>query len=206
MPTGYTYTIANGETESLADYALSCARAFFGHMRDRSGPLVYSTETSFHEEMLRENQAELERLESMSKTDLLKEGEKRLAESIQRMEDARQENDIKMARYREMLAKVKDFDPPEGWEELKSYMIRQLIDSMNYDDLSSYFAEAIERQTKISPLGFVKGDIDRLRRDVKHYQEEISDMESRCKETNDLITRLYSYFGREVPKREKSVE
>lgn len=206
MPTGYTYTIASGETESLADYALSCARAFFGHMRDYSGPLIYSTETSFYEEMLRKNQAELGRLESMSEDELLQEGEKRLLEAITRIHDMSRKNAMELARYREMLAKVRDFDPPNGWGELKSFMISQLIDSIKFDDLTSHYEEAIKRQEKMDPLAFVKDDIDKLRLDIKRYQEEILSRKMRQEKVNKRIASLYSYFGREVPKREKDVE
>ena len=137
MPTGYTDKIKDGIT--FEQYALDCSRAFGAliHMRDL--PLNVEipdiVEPSNHySNKLEEARKKLTHLKKMSMKRRIALYEKESKHITRENKEAIERKKSLEAKYRAMLEKVVDWNPPsEDHVRLREFMIEQIEQSINYD-------------------------------------------------------------------------
>jgi len=137
MPTGYTARVTDETT--LADFALSCARAFGALIELRDEPMdapipdVFEV-SQYHRESLARAEAKLRKLETTTpeKADALLRSEYEAA--LKHYEKSAAENRAQRAMYERLLAKVQVWvAPTESHVGLKDFMIQQLQTTIEHD-------------------------------------------------------------------------
>jgi len=136
MATGYTHPVVAGEVTELADFVLSCARAFGACIQQRdeapNAPIrLPERSTTYNDreiDRLRQELAEVEAwsLEAADRAEAAERGRlyRQREESADRYA---QEN----AALQAMIAKVEAWNPPtEDHENLKAFMLEQLRSSL----------------------------------------------------------------------------
>jgi hypothetical protein len=138
MPTGYTSAVADGEVTEFRDFALQCARAFGAliEMRDDSAdaPLRLPRESDYYEREVKETEARLANLHSMTTKEINEAAAVAYAAAVKRVEGYNAERRTTKERYEAMLAHVAAWKPPSpDHHELKQFMRQQLQQSIDFD-------------------------------------------------------------------------
>ncbi len=147
MPTGYTHRVQSGETTSLREFALTCARGMGALIMMRDEPLDapvperFEPDTKYYSDRLAEAEAKLAQLQAMSSAE--REAAAAAHKSAAEARNAKRvaENDQQRRRYEDMIAKVQAWQgAPEG---LKEFMLEQLVYSMKFDVSDEPYQEKI---------------------------------------------------------------
>lgn len=178
MPTGYTAPIADGIT--FEQYALNCARAFGAliTMRDAPAnmPIPDRIEPSdYHQRSMEIAHTTLERLSLLTAAQVDAEYradfEKRLADHVARLQRA---GDLRAA-YEAMLAKVRAWKAPtDEHVEYKSFMEKQIIDSINFDCDTSYDKPPVACKPSEWLAEYVADLRNSIERHEKQHREEVA--------------------------------
>lgn len=154
MPNGYTHIIYEDEKDAITfeDYMFECTRAFGARIRERDDKqtvenrkpaLPIEPDYSYHEEALQTECEELSELEGLTMEEYI---EMRMAEIDESNQHTMEYNTARAnlkIRYDRMIAATKAWTPPtEGHIEFKDFMLKQLVESQEFDchvsSLSSY--------------------------------------------------------------------
>ncbi len=141
MPTGYTACIEKGI--EFNDFALQCARGMGALIMMRDEPMGAEIPefkpTDYYAKRVEEAKADFKRFVEMSEADAQEaanaEAEAQIAADVKRADEAVElEN-----KYREMLKKVRAWNPPTpDHVGLKDFMASQIEESIRFDCGSSY--------------------------------------------------------------------
>lgn len=191
MPTGYTADIKDGI--SFEEFVLNCAKAFGAciSMRDLpSGtPIPQKFQPSlYNATALAKAQEELRRLEDMPEAEAIAlrtaEYQEEERSRLKRLE----ENKKQLEAYRAMLDKVKAWTPPSTEHlELKSFMVKQLEESIKFDDMTKYYSEPT---LLLRIHDYMKAKEDKAKADIKYHQEKHAEELQRTEERNLWISQL----------------
>lgn len=142
MPSGYTSRIS--EDMSFKEFALLCARAFSACVTMREEPLDKPIpdkmeSSNYHMNSLDKAQDDLTKLEAISidiaEDEARDEYHNSLSVYNQQITDKKELE----TKYINMLARVNEWIPPASKHEgLKSFMIEQITDSIDYDCSTEY--------------------------------------------------------------------
>jgi hypothetical protein len=185
MPTGYTADIEKGI--SFEKFALNCARAFGALIEMRDDPMDAQIPKSFkpstyHQERLAEAKRELEKIKKMTPKEADAEAksyyEKELASHQKNLAAKRATKD----KYQKMLEQVQSWTPPSpDHEELKTFMLEQIYQSIDFDCSEKY----MDAPKKISGKEWKSIHLDSAKRDIEYHTkgwaEEVERVESRNK-------------------------
>lgn len=182
MPTGYTTDIKKGI--SFERFTLDCARAFGAcvTMRDDSKDIeipVFKL-TDYHTKKLTKLNKRLLQLKKMSQAQAKKESLEEYNKKIKyNQEMIIKTKDLKH-KYELMLIKVKEWKPPtDNHKELKDFMIKQIVDSIEWDcDISFYKKEVV----LFSREDWLNREMGEILEDIKYH----------IKENEKEIERVYS--------------
>ena len=139
MPTGYTHPVQTGKVTDFRTFALQCARAMGAliMMRDEShdAPIPDEFEPSgYHPEAIKKVGAELVGLRSMTHEQIREAHRTAWEESVAHHDEYRERKVLEESRYRAMLSKVEDWEPPtDEHDGLKKFMREQLEGSIDHD-------------------------------------------------------------------------
>lgn len=136
MPTGYTSGLTT-ET-SFPEFAMKCARAFGAliEMRDEpaDAPIPEFKPSDYHCEALAKARVRLAELQQTPDEQLRERMRAKWEESERRKSERRGGTDKQRLAYESMLGKVRDWSPPTpDHSELRSFMIQQLEESIQFD-------------------------------------------------------------------------
>lgn len=195
MPTGYTAGVADGSITSFKDYALMCARAFGAslHLRDESLSIDLpeeeeSTYSTYYNDKLRETQAELDKISSMSESDLLALYKEEHDNNISYINDRISENNLIKDRYTAMLEFAKRFNPPSDKHiNYCKFLISQLKESIDFDCDISYYEKQKKGKSFAEWLSDKKKDLNYL---LAYYQEQLEKETERINSNNKWIRDL----------------
>lgn len=139
MPTGYTSKLYEGEPQTFAEFALTCARAFGAlvEMRDSSLGATIPDQfepSTYHVEKLALAEIRLREIDDMS-DDLCDQAALRTWQDAHAAwEQARAEKVARRERYEAMLREVEAWVPPsEDHDGMKKFMAEQLTGSIEFD-------------------------------------------------------------------------
>lgn len=204
MATGYTHPILDGEITTLRQFALACARAYLYEFRESNIPIEKSAElmpgvipgpdTAHHEESLKESEAKLIMLETMSPSevdDYYKNENKRTEVFYERIET---ESNEKRVLLQSMLDKVEAWNPPTETHRvgIKKYMIEQLESSIEWE----------RPHEKATPEPETKSVTERHAEKIESLQDDISGTKRRIEKiiTNHKKTQdWWSQLRESVP-------
>lgn len=145
MPSEYTEAVAKGEITEVKDFALRCARAFGALSIARGVPLeeplsvedlerLEAKNTASLIQVLTQHELDLERLRALSPEEVAQQAEAEYREELARHEEAAEKEAALAARYRGLLAKVREWKAPTAVHEgLAEYMIDQLESAIYHD-------------------------------------------------------------------------
>lgn len=139
MPTGYTVGIEDGKISNLADFAMTCARAFGALISMRDDPMNAAIPdkiepSSYYKDSLTKSKKELADLEARTDEDwevaYKRYCDKQAAEYAERLA----ESDAVKCRYAKIKTEVEAWKPPSSDHiELKKFMLQQIEVSTIYE-------------------------------------------------------------------------
>lgn len=174
MPTGYTAAVQDGKITKLADFALSCARAFGAliTMRDEpfDAPIPDEIKPSSHcAERAKEAQERIAKLDEMTPAAAQAALENEIKAHTSRKKKWAAEKAAQLARYNAMLVQVEAWHPPTAEHtELKDFMLNQLRDSIRGDCGGEYW----EPKLPVTATEWVKAERAKAERDHSYYTAE----------------------------------
>lgn len=176
MPTGYTDEVANGNISDFSAFAMRCSRAFGAlvDMRDDSLneeiPLVIEPDVSYYEDQLKNLRLQFAELMRITGEEAEKRAHDDWVESV-KLRDKCFANvaEIKK-RYESMLEQVEKWEPPtNNHKGLKSFMINQLKDSIEYDCNCS--DEYYPIPVKLTGADWLEDQVASVIRSIETYTE-----------------------------------
>ena len=189
MPTGYTTDIYNGKDVSFKDFALNCARAFGACVMQRDDPAdekpKIMPEESYHTKALKKLGKFKKPSEIQFKAFIKKQlaDNKRIIKEKKTLEKA----------YSKMIEQAAKWTPPTiEHEELKDFMIKQLVESKEWDcGVDSYECEL----ASLSAMTY-NDYIEKTRKEYifnfKYHEEHLIKEINLIKQRNKWIEDLYN--------------
>jgi hypothetical protein len=190
MPTGYTSDIYENKNVSFESFALQCARAFGSCISQRDDPMTVKPKLQEPDiEYGVKKIAELEKFKKPTKAEF----KKHILESISDLEaDAKKSNDIAL-RYEQMLYKARAWVPPsKEHENLKQFMIDQLVSSIQFDCHASYYQEQIKSLKEMTYEDYVSNVMHSNKEAIKACVESIKKAKDSTAKNNEWITLLFN--------------
>jgi hypothetical protein len=194
MPTGYTSYLIDKDEISFSKFAMICARAFGScvDMRDDSMnkdiPERFE-ESSYHKTNYEQDLKELEKFNSSNTDILFKQYENEQDLEIKSRNEYLEKNKLQIQRYDLMLQKVNKWNPPtQEHMELKNFMIKQIRESIKFDDMQEYY-----KNNPIIKLSFEQwkyNKIEKIKKDIEYHMKEWQKETKRVAERNKWIKDL----------------
>lgn len=191
MPTGYTASVATGETASFRDFAIKCARAFGAliHMRDEnmSADIRQQEVSSYHADGIANAKAEVIRLGSLSGEECQAEADKSFAAKVASRNERNADKAAQKARYENMLASVRAWNPPTSdHQHMKKFMADQLEESIKFD-CSSYDEPRDEPQ---SGEQWYWSQISQLSQSIAYHEKRQAEDVAQAEKNNRWVEEL----------------
>lgn len=174
MPTGYTEKLMS-EGQSLPDFVMLCARAFGACILMRDDPLDAPIPEKFepsdyHLKARAEAEAEVKRLEAMSRDEQQAFGEKKKQESIDYYREALAKNIRENQRLDAMRVEVENWQPPsKEYTNFKDFMLNQLDISKNN---CRYYQDELDLAAHGIPFVVYAKALAEAKRKVSYHAEE----------------------------------
>ena len=188
MPTGYTTDIYNGKKVAFKDFALNCARAFGACVMQRDDPAdekpKIQPEESYHTKALKR----LGKFKKPSK----KQFETFIKRSIADNKEIINKKKALEKAYSEMIEKAAKWTPPTTeHEELKDFMLKQLVESKQWDcGVDSYESELVSLSA-MTYEDYAAKKLAEHNRSIEYHKEyEAKDLFN-IKQRNKWIKDLY---------------
>jgi hypothetical protein len=199
MPTGYTADVQSGKVTDFQTFALQCVRAFGAlvMMRDAPSDAPIPEEfkpSDYSAKALQDATSELERLRLMTPSDVERAAAAAYDEALTRWAARRKERVQVRQRYEAMIAQVQAWDPPsQDHVEMKSFMLKQLRDSIDFDCSSDYDDRPVKRDSKKWHAQESKRLRESIAYHVKSHAEEVERTRGRNVWVRQLRESLKSY-------------
>lgn len=199
MPTGYTYSVQNGEVTELKNFILTCAKEFgaFIHMRDYglSPDIKYREVGEYYLRRLENTKREFEEFKLLSDEEIQKQLDESYERRIKEQKEGLKRFDEQKQRYLDMIDKVKEWIPPtEDHIKLKEFALEQLNSSLEFDCSDSsrnyYLQEPFKDTVEEYRVYKIKSYLKDLEYYSKSYRDELESVEKANKWIRDLIESL----------------
>ena len=199
MPTGYTYSVQNGEVTELKNFILTCAKGFgaFIHMRDDgiSSDIKYREVGEYYSRRLENTKREFEEFKLLSDEEIQKQLDESYERRVKEQKEGLKRFDEQKQRYLDMIDKVKEWIPPtEDHIKLKEFALEQLNSSLEFDCSDSsrnyYLQEPFKDTVEEYRVYKIKSYLKDLEYYSKSYRDELESVEKANKWIRDLIESL----------------
>jgi len=207
-PTGYTdiiySTVHHPEKgkfgqPSFEEFALRCARAFgaFVDMRDMSldaeTPEVLEEHSHYHDKLLKAYARRAE-VATWTQAQATTEAKKSYGKAKKHHDEYIAGAKLLKERYEEMLQKVRDWEPPsEDHQGLKTFMIEQLEQSIDFDCNVGYWEKNAPKL--LGGAEYKRQQLDKATEDIDYYQKEKLKEAERTQNRNEWIASLRASLG-----------
>lgn len=200
MPSGYTEGILSGTINDLNDFIWMCARGFGAFITQKDNidepPILKEKPNPYYKNKIKQLLNEQQKYNEYTDNDWQKEYFKYIEDQLKDIDNNIKEKIESKEKYENILNQVKEWIPPnENFHKLKSFMINQIEESIDFDCNTSFWQE---RKNKISNLKLeqykrnVLNDINEsLISNKKYYDEEVQ----RVKERNQWKQQLIESIG-----------
>lgn len=195
MTTSFTDRILNDVSFKEFVKACSTITGIYANMKDNSiakkmMKKEFYPENHFLEE-LAEAKEELKELENMTIEEAEKIATKEYEESINAYYNELEEARKNMEKYKNMLEKVHNWQPPtKDHVTLKNFMIDQIEDSIKYDCDEEWTLKRIDKLKKLSGKEYLDMMINMKKEDIKRYAKRYMDSIKNAEYKNRWITLL----------------
>lgn len=200
MPSGYTEGILSGTINDLNDFIWMCARGFGAFITQKDNidepPILKEKPNPYYKNKIKQLLNEQQKYNEYTDNDWQNEYLKYIEDQLKDIDDNIKEKIESKEKYENILNQVKEWIPPnENFHKLKSFMINQIEESIDFDCDTSFWQE---RKNKISNLKLeqykrnVLNDINEsLISNKEYYDEEVQ----RVKERNQWKQQLIESIG-----------
>lgn len=200
MPSGYTEGILSGTINDLNDFIWMCARGFGAFITQKDNidepPILKEKPNPYYKNKIKQLLNEQQKYNEYTDDDWQNEYLKYIEDQLKDIDDNIKEKIESKEKYENILNQVKEWIPPnENFHKLKSFMINQIEESIDFDCNTSFWQE---RKNKISNLKLeqykrnVLNDINEsLISNKEYYDEEVQ----RVKERNQWKQQLIESIG-----------
>lgn len=195
MPTGYTAIIGD-ENTSFQDFVIGCSTAFIGN----DGLRRYQDDVEYYKQCLSETQVEIEHFKNMTGSERIEFGTSIISVETNIIQTKFNDLTVLLERYNRMLEEVKNWEPGEGFEDFKSFMINQLVTSIKADDIRSYYIEELKILGNKKPLEYYESRKSLAQANLDYYKECFEEAKTKLKNKTEFVEKLYSNLGVEIPK------
>ncbi len=193
MPTGYTHNVQDGSLTEFRGFALQCARAFGACIELRDSPAETPIPDEFkpsdyHEKALVEAKATLARVLAMSDRDVARAADADYEADHESWVKRRERRRVERERYEAMLAHASAWTPPTAEHEgLKTFMVEQLTQSIEFDCSSGSWDKMPTRKTEAA---WRSDAIAQAERGVKMHAEEHAKEVARARGRTEWVRAL----------------
>ena len=200
MPSGYTEGILSGTINDLNDFIWMCARGFGAFITQKDNidepPILKEKPNPYYKNKIKQLLNEQQKYNEYTDDDWQNEYLKYIEDQLKDIDNNIKEKIESKEKYENILNQVKEWIPPnENFHKLKSFMINQIEESIDFDCDTSFWQE---RKNKISNLKLeqykrnVLNDINEsLILNKEYYDEEVQ----RVKERNQWKQQLIESIG-----------
>jgi len=198
MPTAYTDAIT--EDMTLEAFAFRCARAMGALVMMREDPLdapiVEFKPSDFHAKAMEDAKARLAKLQAMTPADVEAERLALASEAQAMAEKLRADSDANRRKYERMLRLVEGWIPPTAEHEgLRSFMIQQLRESIDFDCWDEDAIQRIIPRPKESARDWLEAEIKKAHEDVGRHAGEYAKEVARTEGRNAWVKALRQSLG-----------
>lgn len=168
MPTGYTAVVQDGA--SFTEFAQKCAEAFF---HEGMLPKAGEPQDTYYEEQLLKYEEELTKLKAMTREEAESFGREKNNSIIKMYEEWLDKDILTHERYDRMLAKVYSWSCPETIEPLKQFMLKQLLQSIQFDCNEESTLRNIQSLQSTEPIDVYELELNSVNRSIEYFKEQI---------------------------------
>ena len=192
MPTGYTHLVQTGEIKDFPTFAMQCARAFGALvlMRDDppDAPIPDEFKPSDHNAVkLEKAKVRLLKLRDMTPEQINAEHRTKWDAAYEYATNYEREKELQEERYRAMLAKVAEWNPPSPEHDgLKKFMREQLESSIDFDCGGSYKPALLPAD----PDEWWRGEVRKAQRDIDYHKKADKEERERTEGRNRWVRQL----------------
>lgn len=153
MPTGYTAKVQDGQITTLREFAFECARGMGALVtmrddpHDAPFPRRIEPSTEYHDKALATADVLLGELPTLSAEECDARAKAEFDEAMTSHTRHEANRALSRQRYKEMIFRVENWQPPEVLASLKRFMLEQLNRSIDFDCSESYRPEPPKRLT-----------------------------------------------------------
>lgn len=200
MPSGYTEGILSGTINDLNDFIWMCARGFGAFITQKDNidepPILKEKPNPYYKNKIKQLLKKQQKYNEYTDNDWQSTYLKYIEDQLKDIDNNIKEKIESKEKYENILNQVKEWIPPnENFHKLKSFMINQIEESIDFDCDTSFWQE---RKNKISNLKLeqykrnVLNDINEsLISNKEYYDEEVQ----RVKERNQWKQQLIESIG-----------
>lgn len=201
MPSGYTEGISSGKITNFQQFVWTCARGFGAFVMQRddglNAPLILLEEpTSYHQDKITQLTEEQKYYNGLTDKEWFEEYTKYIRKTTKDIQDNIYDKIDLKQKYENMLVQVIEWVPPnQDFDELKTFMINQLKESIDWDCKTCYDQD---RLSKLDELTFEKYKIDKttsFHQDIEYHQKRYEEECERVKSRNEWKRKLVESVG-----------
>lgn len=193
MPTGYTASVGDGKVTEFKEFAMDCAKGMGVAimMRDHPAHEKLSVENcldtsgvEYHKNNLAEAKKRLKRTDE----EILADFDKIKEERIKSAEEGAARRIATKKHYEAMLEKVNAWVPPtEEHEGLKTFMVNQLTESIEFDCGGDFYERHLEDAKALRPEVYLKSYRESAERNIAYHTKKLAETEQRNAELRAWI-------------------
>lgn len=193
MPTGYTADVQDGKVTTLRDFALRCIRGLgvCVMMRDdpwdAPTPQAFEPHTKYHDEHLAAAKKLLDELPGLPLEVCEARARAEFDAAMAYHTSSAAERALQKQRYEIMKARVEDWKIPEEIAGLKTFMLEQLTQSIDFD-CSESFREA---PTRLTGERWREKQLEAASRDVAYHTVEREKEIQRTAKRNEFMAAFW---------------
>lgn len=196
MPSGYTAGIQNGTINNLNDFIWTCARGFGAFITQKDDfdepPILKEKPYPYYKNQVKKSLNEKQKYNEYTEDDWQNEYSKYVKTQLENINDNIKEKEELKEKYENILKQVKDWIPPnEDFYELKSFMIKQLEESINFDCETSFWEEQKNKILNLNVEIYKQDTINNIEESLlsskRYYKEEVERVKSRNQWKQQLI-------------------
>ncbi|MBI2035513.1 MAG: hypothetical protein HYT12_02415 [Candidatus Liptonbacteria bacterium] len=191
MPTGYTADLNDGKQVTFSEFAMKCARAFGAliEMRDDSLDAPIPDEfrpSNYHLDAIETAKKRLAEVEKWSNARAEREAKKAFDDEVRSSKKYGEKNEKTGRAYIAMLKQAGKWVPPtKDHEGLKSFMIDQLAESVEFDCLHTP-----TMPQRLSGKQYRTQLVKNARRDIAYHTKEHNAEVRRARERSEWVREL----------------
>ena len=199
MPTGYTAGILDGKITTFPQFAKICMNAFGAcmHMRDEplGSPYKKAKPSDYYPKKIKELNQRLKFLKTASDERIIEDRKSQIEKDIQYHKKSIAKIKKSLRSFNKILDSIDKWNPPtEDHNELKSFMTKQIKETIAFDCDDVWNKEKIEslnfELVNLDANSIRINQIESVMNELKRAEENLQKDIARCKSANQWVSEL----------------